>query len=250
MTLQEVGATPQIDASLISPYWYENLTIAQQAAYIRYCFIRLQENVFDWDSPAHVRGRPHWDGGRTPDGVKHKSIWTKIARAVGAVNASPGVWVAAHFSGAAYAVRAAAGKGTISGRPELMASELSCDVYAQYISSFDELFVEQFESARVSLGSRFKITAALNLPEDDHFYLSICDAAYVNASPFLRYAFSYEAGNARGMRRYGVLAALDYELRQPLYDLFIASNPEYDWLVSDELKQKLFKFRSHWRNYE
>ena len=250
MKLQEVGDVRQTDTSLFLPDWHENLNFAQLAAYIRYEYIRLQEAVFDWDSPAHSRPRPYWDGGRSPDGVKHKSIWDRVARAVRSVSANPGVWLAAHFSGAAYAVRTAAGKGTIASRPELLASELSQEVYAQYISSFQDLFIEQFESARVSLGSRFNITARLGLAPDDHFYLSVCDPTHVNASSFLRHAFSNEFGCARGVARYLVPAALDYELKQPLYEQLISDKQEYDWLVSEALYEKVLKFRAHWSEYE
>jgi hypothetical protein len=250
MTLQEVGDARQTDATLLAQEWHSSLNLAQLAAYIRYEYIRLQEAVFDWDSPAHSRPRPYWDGGRSPDGVKHKSIWDKIARAVRSVSANPGVWIAAHFSGAAYAVRTSAGKGTIASRPELLASELSQDVYAQYVSSFQQLFFEQFESARVSLGSRFNITAGLGLEKDDHFYLSVCDATHVNASPFLRHAFSNEFSCARGIARYLVPAALEYDLKQPLYEQLICEHPEYDWLVSESLYEKVLKFRAHWSTYE
>lgn len=250
MTLQEVGEMPQIDASVLSAHWHEALSLDQLAAYIRYCFIRLQENAYDWDSPPHTRPRPHWDGGRTPDGVRHKPIWVKIARAVRAVEANPGVWLAAHFSASAYAVRASANKGTISNRPELLASELSRDIYAQYIYYFDAEFFDRFERARVSLGSRFNITASLGLSYDDHFYLAVCDKTHVNAAPFFRHAFSHEAECARGVARYIVPAALDYELQQPLYDMLLAQNPEYAWVVSDKMREKVFKFRTHWRDYE
>ena len=250
MTLQEVGEQPQIDATLVSTEWHTGLNINQLAAYIRYRFISQQEKVIDWDSSAHSRPRPHWDGGKSPDGVKHKSIWLKIARAVVSVNANPGVWVAAHFSPALHAVRTAVGKSTISCCPELMASELSCRIYDEYAKSFFDLFSEEFESARVSISSRFNITAALGLPPDDHFYLTICDATHVNARAFLRHAFSAEAGCERGVRRYLVRAALEYELCQPFYELLIKKQPEYSWLVTPPLLEKVVKFRKHWSMYE
>lgn len=257
MRLQEVGGlTDSNDAylfdSLQSSWHSRTLTPAQIAAYIRYLFIYLQEGVADWDSPEHTNPRRHWDGGRTPDGTRHKNIWQAILQKnIQPAGAHPGVWVAAHFSPVARAVRTAKGKGTIYGLPSMLAGgEYSKDVYDTYIHYFPDTLTDRLASALASFRSRFEITKALNLPDDDHFLLVICDKSYVNATPLIRYAMAAERGCKRAARKHITGAALAYEINQPLYDAYVAARPEHAWLIPQSLKNAVVKIREYWRQYE
>jgi hypothetical protein len=249
MRLQEVGGLAEVNDVTLDPEWFQNLTAKQLAAYVRYLFIYLQEGVADWNSSAHSEPRPHWDGGKTTDGVKHKSIWDKVIRGIRQIGAHPGLWVSAHFSSSVYAVRIAQGKGVIEGRPELLCSSISPDVYENYLAHFDDTFAQRFAAAQASITTRFNITKAIGLPPDDHFFVVICDKTHVNASPFLRHGFAAESNCQRAVNRYLPFAALEYEIKQPLYDRFIAANPEYGWLVPPHLKQAVKELRQHWRRY-
>jgi hypothetical protein len=249
MRLQEVGGLADTDDVILDPEWYRALTTKQLAAYVRYLFIYMQEGVADWDLPAHADARPYWDGGTTPDGVKHKSIWARIIPAIKKIGASPGLWVSAHFSPSVYAVRMAQGKGVIEGRPELLCSSISSDVYQNHLDYFFDTFEHQFIAAQASITTRFNILKALGLPPDDHFFLVICDKTHVNASPFLRHGFASEANCQRAVRKYIARAVIDYEMRQPLYDELFEVRPEYGWLVPAHLKLAVAKFRQHWSRY-
>ena len=212
-------------------------------------FRSMREGVKDWDTLPHSKSRPHWDGGKDIKGVRHKCIWTLIASHIKSAGANPGVWVAAHFSPALTAVRLAKGKGLIATRPELLNSNFSGDVYSEHVSNFDDSFLRRFVSAESSLDTRFKILQAVSLPEDDRALLTLCDKTHVNASPFLRHAFASAMGCRRAVKKFAVQAAIDYEMEQPLYDDFITSHEEYEWLLTDELKKVVIWFRQHWSNY-
>lgn len=249
MRLQEVGGLAETDDVVLDAYWFRHLTTKQLTAYVRYLFIYLQEGAADWDTPAQSKPRPHWDGGKTPDGVNHKSIWDKIVRGIRQLDAHPGLWVAAHFSPSVYAVRIAQGKSVIEGRPELLCSSISPDVYENHSAYFSDVFAQRFAAAQASITTRFNITRSLGLPPDDHFLLVICDKTHVNASPFIRHGFASESNCQRAVNKYLPFAALDYEIKQPLYDRFIEANPEYGWLVPNHLKQAVADLRHHWRRY-
>jgi hypothetical protein len=157
--------------------------------------------------------------------------------------------VAAHFSPALAASRLAQGKGLIATRPELLNNNHSVEIYNDYVNSFDELFAQRFSSAEISIDTRFKILEALPIPRDDRFLLVACDTSHVNATPFLRHAFSSAMGCRRAVRKFAVPAAIDYEMQQPMYDEFIASRDGYEWLLTDELTKVTIWLRQHWSNY-
>lgn len=249
MKLQGVGGRKQTNADLLSRDWFNDLTAAQLNAYIRYLFIYMREGVKDWDTDAHTAPRPNWDGGKDTKGCKHKCVWTLIANRIRKHNAHPGIWVAAHFSPACTAVRLAQGKGLIATRPELLNSNFSTDIYDMHVNNFDDLFLKRFMSAESSLDTRFKILRAVDLPNDDRALLTLCDKTHVNATPFLRHGFASAMECRRAVRKFAVQAAIDYEMEQPLYDEFIASHDEYEWLLTDELKRVVIWFRQHWSNY-
>lgn len=249
MRLQEVGGRKQEEAGLLNHEWFQSLTPAQLEAYIRYLFIYMRDGVADWDTPTHSKPRVHWDGGRDDKGCKHKSVWNLIARQIQRNTAVPGMWVAAHFSPSVTAVRLAQGKGLIANRPEILNSNNSAEIYHDYVTNFDEQFTQKFLSAEASIDTRFKILQNLQLPHDDRFLLAICDKSHINASPFLRYAFSSGMDCRRAARKFAVHAAIDYEMQQPMYDKFIADHEEYNWLITDELKRIVVWLRQHWSAY-
>lgn len=250
MRLQEVGGLKKDEQQYLHPDWYTRLTEAQLMAYVRYLFIYYKEGESNWEEPAHTKRRPMWDGGADRYGVKHKSVWQKIVKLIRATKANPGLWVAAHFSHSLFSVRMAQNKGVIQNRPELLAAENSAEIYRDYCDHFNEMTLQRFNSAEVSISTRFKITEAFNLPQDDHFLMVVCDTSHVNAAPFFRHAFSSEMGCRRGVQRYIWPAALEYEVHQTLYDNFIEINPEFEWLVTDDLKKIVAGIRKHWRQYD
>lgn len=249
MKLQGVGARRRAAEALLSHDWFQQLEQNQLEAYIRYLFIYLREGVKDWDSPAHTRPRPHWDGGKDTKGVRHKNIWKLIADSVGKSSSNPGIWVAAHFSPSCTAVRLSQGKSLIATRPELLNSNFSLEIYDEHVINFDEAFLQRFNSAESSLDTRYKILKAVEMPADDRALVTLCDKTHVNATPFLRHGFAAQMGCRRAVKRFAVQAAIDYEIEQPLYDNFIASHEEFDWLLTDELKDLVIWFRQHWSNY-
>lgn len=251
MRLQGVGGRKIVDdeSVYLAPDWYRDLSGEQLAAYVRYLFIYFREGTIDWDSPAHAHRRPNWDGGTDKFGTKHKSVWGKIVGAIKANDAIPGVWVAAHFSSALHAVRIATGKNIINGKPEILNSDISPRVYREYIENFQEQLQQQYDSAEASISTRYTITEAFNLPEDDHVLLVLGDTSHVNAPPFLRHAFADELNCQRAINKFVWQAAIDYETKQPLYDKFIESNPHFDWFVSPNLKKFVAQIRKHWRQY-
>lgn len=249
MKLQEVGEQRQDETGMLSHDWFLRLNAEQIEAYIRYLFIYMREGVADWDTPAHARKRPHWDGGKDSKGCKHKSVWNLIAKKIKENAANPGMWVAAHFSPSVTAVRLSKGLGLISNRPEILNSTSSVEIYDDYVRNFDELFMDRFESAAASIDTRFKILEPLPLSRDDRMLSTICDTSHVNATPFLRHAFSAEMGCRRGARKFAVAAALDYEMQQPMYDNFIDNNDGYEWLRTDDIKKVVVWLREHWSTY-
>lgn len=249
MKLQGVGGRKQAAEELLSHDWYQHLESAQLEAYIRYLFIYMREGAKDWESDAQTKPRPHWDGGKDNKGVRHKSVWKLIADRIRYCNAHPGMWVAAHFSPSITASRIAQGKGLIATRPELLNNNHSIEIYNDYVANFDDRFMARFLSAESSLDTRFKILAPLGIEPDDRFLLVACDTTHVNATPFLRHAFSAGMGCRRAVKRFAVQAAVDYEMEQPAYDQFIASHEDFEWLLTDELKRVVIWLRQHWSTY-
>lgn len=251
MRLQGVGGRKNVndDAIYLAPDWHRDLTEEQLAAYVRYLFIYFREGTIDWDAKAHSDPRPNWDGGRDSFGTKHKSVWRKIVSAIRANDAVPGLWVAAHFSSALHAVRVATGKNIINGKPEILSSDISSRVYREYIENFDEQLQQQYDSAEASISTRYTITEAFNLPEDDHVLIVLSDTSHVNAPPFLRHAFADELNCQRVVNKFIWQAAIEYDTKQPLYDKFIENNSHFDWFVSSNLKKFVVRIRRHWRRY-
>jgi hypothetical protein len=250
MRLQGVGARRKADdIDYLDPEWYRSLNDVQLAAYIRYLFIYHREGAIDWDSSVHQKPRPHVDGGRDQYGNKRTALWPKVISAIKRRDAVPGIWVAAHFSGALHSARVSSGKNVIGSKPEVLASDISERVYDDYIGYFPSLINQQRKSAEVSITTRYTITSSLDLPEDDHVLLVLCDKSHVNATPFLRYAFAASLDCQRAANKFIWPAAIEYETKQALYDKYIEDNPECDWFVSPALKKFVVDVRKHWSRY-
>jgi len=249
MKPQGVGAKKRSDASYLAHDWYKSLSDKQLAAYIRYLFIYFREGAGDWDSEAHTERRPHWDGGKDRFGTNYKSIWEKIAKLIKASDANPGLWVAAHFSDAFYSVRQSESKSLTANQPALLCSSMSLAVYKEYERTFDEQTNRQYTLAEASVATRYTITEAFNLPEDDHVLLVLCDTSHVNATPFFRHAFATYLDCPRAIKKFLWPAAVEYETRQALYDAFIEKNQTLDWIASPELKKEIVEIRKHWSRY-
>lgn len=250
MRLQGVGEQKTADASdHLDPEWHRELNAAQLAAYIRYLFIYHREGTIDWDSPVHQTPRPHIDGGKDKYGTKRQALWPTVVRFIARRSASPGTWVSAHFSGALHSARISTGKNVIGSKPEVLASTISDTVYDDYVGYFSSLIAHQRKVAEVSITTRYTITLSLDLPEDDHVLLVLCDKSHVNATPFFRHAFAANLNCQRAVNRFIWPAAIEYETKQALYDAYIAANPECGWFVSPALKQLVVDIRKHWRQY-
>lgn len=250
MRLQGVGARKTVDdTDYLDPEWYRSLNDVQLAAYIRYLFIYHREGTIDWDSPVHQKPRPHVDGGVDQYGSKRTALWPSVIRKIKHRDAVPGTWVSAHFSGALHSARISSGKNVIGSKPEVLASSISETVYDDYVNYFPSLINQQRKSAEASITTRYTITLPLDLPEDDHVLLVLCDKSHVNATPFLRHAFAANLNCQRVVNKFIWPAAIEYETKQALYDAYIADNPEYDWFVSPALKQFVVDVRKHWSRY-
>lgn len=243
MTPNEAGVA--LAAKELKHNWYSQLSASQLAAYIRYQFIRLYDGDHDWDSYAHNRRRAHWDGGKDSYGVKHTSVWSRIAAAVKRHNAHPGLWVNAHFSAMSFLRAGAQTTGLPEMRPTRLYSAQSYEIYIDYCEKLPKILANNFDVAGVTLAKRFRGTQDLKLAQDDQVFYVVCDELYVSASPFFRHAFSAQLGCERGVERYLWLAALDYESQQPAYD-----NAVEPWCVTDALRAAVINIREHWEAYK
>lgn len=246
MTLSEVG----VATKTLPLNWYVDLTPDQLAAYVRYQFIRLNENVTDWDDRAHRKKRFVWDGGsKNRVGVPQSSVWHKIVNHIAAAGAHPGMWVQAHFSPAAERhLNVAFGLSDIS--HTALHSGRSAYVYNKYTQIGPELVLHAYELALDTIKLRMQATARIKLTDADRTTYVLCDEAYVTASPFFRYAFAARRNCDVAMQMYLRRAAIDYDVNQPLYDYVIAnSSDDYSWWLPEELKAATTEIRNHWRNY-
>lgn len=242
MTLSVAGAVPA--ARILARDWHLRLSLEQLAAYVRYQFIWLYENEQDWDAPAHNRKRKHWDGGTDSYGVKHTSVWNRIAQMIRKNNADPGMWVHAHFSPFSFLKSGAQLSGMPEMRPTRLCSAQSVGTYNEYCDQLPGILAHDFEIAGMTLAKRFRGTQDLKLSQDDQVFYVVCDELYVSASPFFRHAFSAQLHCARGVERYLWVAALDYDAKQHAYDT--ALEP---WCFTELLKRATTDIRNHWERY-
>jgi hypothetical protein len=242
MKRREAGAAlAEID---LSPDWHLTLQAHQLTAYLRYQFVRHYENEPDWDAPVHNRRRVSWDGGKDAYGVKRTAVWQKIADAVRASRADPGLYVAAHFSGVQYARQVAQTHIVPDMRPSRLYGAQSPAIYQEYLQALPKMLKYSFDVAGATIANRIRGTQALNLAPDDQVFYVLCDEGYVSASPFFRHAFAHQLENSRGVERYLWLAALDYEAQQRIYDTAVES-----WCVTPALRAAALEIRQHWRAF-
>ena len=244
------GAVAEIDSPLLAYDWYKDLTPAQLAAYVRYQFIYLHEQAIDWDDRAHVRRRPHWDGGKDNFGVKHTAVWSKVVRAINESAADPGMWVHAHFSPEAE-LRMTQARSLQEVRPTMLCASNSQTIYDKYCAKLSRNIETAFEIAGYTIASRMTSSAAFGFSKDDQNLYVLCDESYVSAPPFFRHAFA-DLGNCdRAVERYLWFAAIEYEAQQRGYDFVIsrAKEQNYEWWVTDNLRAAVREIRQHWRSY-
>lgn len=239
------GIESPIYDKYLSYDWYKALNRDQLEAYIRYLFIALSEHAYDVDARAQKSKRVHWDGGVNNYGCKQKCVWAKIADAIRANDAVPGTWIAAHFSPSFHAVRIAENKGYVSTRPELICSP---DVYSYYLTTFDSMVTEQCRSAEFSMSAQITLLQKVIQDPDDLMLYIVADKTHFNATPFFRHAFAAHYGCDRGVSRYIVQAAIEYDMNQQLYD-DLALRPENEWWISDNLKKVVSENRKYWSKY-
>lgn len=241
MTLSGAGA---VATRSLAPNWHLRLNQEQLAAYIRYQFVWLYDNVHDWNHPVHNRKRKHWDGGTDSYGVKHTPIWKKIARLVLQHDADPGMWVRAHFSPVAVLKMGVQTTGMPEMRPTRLSSAQSPDIYKTYCAELPGILAHDFDVAGMTLAKRIRGTQDLKLAQDDQVFYCVCDELYVSASPFFRHAFAAQLGCERAVERYLWLAALNYEAQQRAYDAAVEP-----WCVTELLTAAVHEIREHWEAY-
>lgn len=251
MTHSAVGEisnpTSTTNNSSLAGDWYKRLTPAQLAAYVRFQFIYLNERAADWDSSAHARRRPAWDGGKDSYGVKHSSVWAKAIRAIVAANAHPGIWVYAHFRTAQRPLDVHT--RVPEARPAMLYSASSSDIYENYRNTAVATIQKQYELAAETLKMRFASTAAYGLSKEDQTLYVLGDESYVTATPFFRHAFAALAHCDRAIERYLWFAALEYDALQPLYDRAMLKDSELAWWTANDLPAAVCAIRQHWSTY-
>lgn len=230
----------------LAPNWHLSLEKHQLAEYIRYQYIRYSDNEWDWDAPAHYRRRANWDGGKDRFGVKHSSIWNKIADLVRDERAHPGMWVSAHFSDIGRNQLIAQTHTLPEVRPTTLKTSQSTATYAKYCERYPEMLRQAYQVAGDTIANRLRGTLSLKLAPDDQAFYVLCDEAYVSASPFFRYVFAEQLGCQRGVERYLWLAALEYEAQQALFDVALQQEPQ---CFTETLKAALYDIRKHWREF-
>ena len=250
MRLKEVGDNKASDthAHLLNPDWHKRLTEDQLAAYVRYQFINVSENAVHWDSAAHARRRPHWDGGTDLYGVRRSNIWAQIAREIRKHGAEPGMWVHAQFSPAAELKLTPVTLSLPEIKPTHLQSKQAPQIYTRYRADLPAMLEHKFDLAGQTMHMRFKTTASLNLSKEDQTLYVLCDETYVTASPFFRHAFAADAGCQETVEHYLFAAAVDYEVHQCVYNSLIAQTGE-QWWLTETLKTLVVDIRQHWEGF-
>lgn len=251
MRRKEAGGTIAADDTLLTPDWHKALSEKQLMAYVRHSYIWRQSGSTDLESREQVKKVPRWDGGQDAYGVKFTPVWPKIARMIRAVDADPGIWIAAHFS--PIATRKYVTYGGSFEVPDVtptnLCGKLSETIYNEYCSAFPKTVIDGYNTAGRSIALRLRSLQKMNIPEDDKHFCVVCDEGYVTAAPIVRQGFANAFKLPQAIERYLWPAALEYEAKQRLYDRVI---PDFipAWLVSDQLLETVKTIRAHWRRYE
>lgn len=244
------GAIAENDA-LLSPDWHKALSEKQLMAYVRHSYIWRQSGSTDLAGREQTKQIPKWDGGQDAYGVKFTPVWPKIVRMIRAVDADPGIWIAAHFSPIAtrkYVTNI--GSFEIPDvTPTNLCGKLSETIYHEYCSDFPKITIDGYNAAGRSIALRLRSLKKLNISDDDRHFCVICDEGYVAATPIVRQGFANAFNLPQGIERYLWPAALEYESKQALYDRII---PAFipGWLLSAQLLETVKTIRAHWRRYE
>lgn len=246
MTRRGAGAqatTKNDRAGLIRPDWHKNLTDRQFDDYVRYQYIALRENNYDWDTKAHAIRRANWDGGKDSFGVNHTAVWPKVVRAIRHENAYPGIWVYAHFSFAATKELGNQKLALADVRPTGLYSSSSAAIYRTFAEAAPEILQDDGRIARITIDRRLVGIRSYKLSEEDQKLYVHCDEGLVTATPFFRHIFAAAAGCKKAADRYLWRAALHYDTLQPAYDKVIAQE---NWKLSDELLNAVVDIRKKW----
>lgn len=229
-----------------SPDWHKSLNANQLEAYIRYQFIRCNIDEYDWDEPPHQRRNVYWDGGKDKFGVQRNSAWKKTAGLIRDLEADPGAFVCAHFSGTSYEQQIARTQVMPTVRPASLAAAEAAGIYARYCGNFAKIAVTACDVAGGTIANRLRGTMPLKMTPDDQAFYVLCDAGYVSASDFFRHAFAARMNSVRGVERYLWRAAIDYEAQQRLYDAALAQE---QWCFTELLRGAVIEIRKHWMEY-
>lgn len=251
MKRSEAGGTTAADPTLLTPDWHKALSEKQLMAYVRHSYIWRQSGATDLASREQSKTVPRWDGGQDAYGVKFSPVWPKIVRLIRAVDADPGIWVAAHFSPIAIR-KYVTDNGSFEVpdvTPTNLCGKLSETIYHEYCSSFPKITIDGYNAAGRSIALRLRSLQRLNVSEDDRHFCVICDEGYVTATPIVRQGFANAFNLPEAIARYVWPAALEYDAKQRLYDRVI---PDFipAWLISDQLLETVKTIRQHWRQYE
>jgi hypothetical protein len=251
MTLKEIGGTYQTvtaDDELLTANWYEQLTDVQLTAYVRYQFIRLKERVIDWNTPAHSRPRPNWDGGEDGYGMTFKSMWPKIVGAIRKYNACPGVWVAARFSGVAVSFYSAKKMAAPPIKPSTLWDHNVTTIYAEYVKRFPDTFQFNLNVAANVVSSRLREMSVYPISDDARLFYVLCDEEHLSADPIFRYGLANVGRCKKAALRYLWPATVDYEAQQFLYDDAMGQHKAQAF-ISDEMRNNIINIRKHWVTY-
>lgn len=250
MKRKEAGGTATAE-NLLSPDWHKGLSEKQLMAYIRHSYVWRQTGSTDRDSKEQTKTNPRWDGGQDAYGVKFTAVWPRIARMVRAVDADPGLWVAAHFSPSGYSkfITQAGSFEVPDVAPSNLCSKVSELVYNEYCSNFAKTTIDAYNTAGRSIALRLRSLQKLAISEEDRHFCVLCDEGYVTAAPFFRQGFANAFKLPEAIDRYLWPAALEFEAKQRLYDRII---PDFipGWVVSEKLTETVTAIRAHWRRYE
>ena len=239
--------------------WSADLSDDQKAAYIRYQYISLSENVIDWDDPAHVRHIKKWDGPRKNGSAysevrnNNSAVWYEILRRIKATEAEmgchvlPAAWVHAHFSPLAER-RLNAYRSLPEIRPSSLHQPYSAKLYTTYISSGPALLINKYELAADTINLRLNGASKLPLSDTDKLIYVLGDEAYVTATPFFRHAFAAKFGCIDAVEQYLWAAAIDFEANQVLYER-AANSVGGAWWFTEPLIAAVSEIRTHWRCY-
>lgn len=246
MPHKSLGATLTRN-DLLNPEWHKKLTEKQLGAYIRYQYLRLLNDDFDWEGERHRKKLGKWDGGRDSSGTNHSSIWPKLGEAIRNHKADPAVWVCAHFSPWAEKYIAQTEGRFFTYAPSFLRRAHSSTIYSEYCRDIVTHLNQELSAAATTLRHRLNtVSAAIPDMQARTFYV-LCDESYVTASPFFRHFFASRFGSAEAVEKYFWRAAVDYEARQHLYDAALCSQPVAT--VDNQLKEAVLEIRRHWSEY-